>query len=154
LNFRKLNKEEFEYLRRLSPKSVNLEKYKKQRLEELDKKEIDIFVIEDNGIFIGELTINYINHKLETETIPGKRVYLEAFRIDKEFQGQGLGQKLIKYCIDTLSNNGYTEFTVGVEENNEKAKHIYFKYGFTEAIDRGYGDEFDPVSYILYLMKL
>jgi ribosomal protein S18 acetylase RimI-like enzyme len=61
---------------------------------------------------------------------------------------------LIYYCINILSNNGYTEFTIGVEDDNEKAKHIYFKYGFTEAIGKGYGDEFDQSSYTLYLMKL
>ena len=47
----------------------------------------------------------------------------------------------------------YKEFTIGVEEDNEKAKHIYFKYGFTEAIDYGKGDEFDPTEYTLYLKK-
>ena len=47
-----------------------------------------------------------------------------------------MGQKLINYCIDYLIKIGYTEFTIGVENDNEIAKHIYFKLGFTEAIDK------------------
>ena len=77
-----------------------------------------------------------------------------AFRLDKKFQGKGLGQKLIKYAITDLESKGYTEFTIGVEDDNEIAKHIYFKLGFNEEIDKGRGDEFDPTDYTLYLKKL
>lgn len=129
-------------------------KYKKKRLQQFEKQEIDVFVIEDNQDIIGELTVNYKSHQLETETIPNKRVYLEAFRVDKKYQGRGLGQKLINYCIDYLTNIGYTEFTIGVEDDNEIAKHIYFKLGFTNAIDKGYGDEFDQSEYTLYLKDI
>ena len=45
----------------------------------------------------------------------------------------------------------YTEITTGVEEDNEVAKHIYFKFGFNKAIDKGHGDEFDSSEYTLYL---
>lgn len=154
MNFRKVNIEEFDKLKRLFPGDNLWKKYKKQRLEELKKNQIDVFIIENENEFVGELTVNYTNHNLSTETIPNQRVYFEAFRVCKEFQGKGLGQELIDYCINTLANDGYTEFTIGVEEDNERAKHIYFKYGFTEAIDKGKGDEFDPSEYTLYLKRL
>lgn len=155
MNFRKISIEEFDKLKRLFPGDDDLwKKYKKQRLEEFKKNQIDVFIIENENEFIGELTINYTNHDLLTETIPNQRVYFEAFRVDREFQGKGLGQELIDYCINTLANEEYTEFTIGVEEDNERAKHIYFKYGFTEAIDKGQGDEFDPSEYTLYLKRL
>ena len=92
-------------------------KYKNKRVEELIKQEIDVFIIENNESIIGEITVNYKNHELETETIPNKRVYLEAFRIYKKYQGKGLGQKLINYCIEYLTKEGYTQFTKGVEED-------------------------------------
>lgn len=120
----------------------------------LKKKQIDVFVIENENYFVGEITINYVNQDLETETIPNQRVCLEAFRVDKSLQGRGLGQELLMYCLNELKNDGYSEFTIGVEDDNERAKHIYFKYGFTEEIDKGYGDEFDPSNYILYLKGL
>ena len=151
---RKILKEEFIKLKELFPGNEELwKKYKNQRLKEFDNKEIDVYVVEENEKFIGELTVNYISHDLLSETIPNVRVYFEAYRIDKKCQGNGLGQKLIEYVINDLKESGYTEFTIGVEESNEKAKHIYFKYGFTRAIDYGKGDEFDPTEYTLYLKK-
>lgn len=155
MNFKKIKKDEFENLRNLFPDDEKLwQKYKAKRLKQFDDEEIDVFVIEDNSEFIGEITVNYMNHNLQTETIPNVRVYLEAFRVDKKYQRQGLGQKLINYVIDSLIQNGYMEFTIGVEDDNEIAKHIYFKLGFTENIDKGYGDEFDPSDYTLYLKRI
>lgn len=155
MNFRKIKIEEFEKLKNLFPDNEEMWiKYKNKRLQQLEEQEIDVFVIENNENIIGEITVNYKNHQLETETIPNRRVYLEAFRVDKKYQGQGLGQKLINYCTDYLENIGYTEFTIGVEDDNEIAKHIYFKLGFTNAIDKGHGDEFDPSEYTLYLKDI
>ncbi len=155
MEFRKIGIEQFEKLKKLFPDNeTKWIKYKNKRLQQFEKQEIDVFVIEDDDKFISEITVNYKSHQLETETIPNKRVYLEAFRVDKKYQGQGLGQKLIKYCIDYLINIGYTEFTIGVEENNEIAKHIYFKFGFTNPIDKGKGDEFDISEYTLYLKDI
>ena len=152
MKFRKITIEEFEKLKRLFPNNEDMWiKYKKKRLEQLKKQEIDVFIIEEDEKTIGEITVNYRNNTLETETIPNRRVYLEAFRVDKKYQGEGLGQKLINYCIEYLTNKGYTEFTIGVEDDNEIAKHIYFKLGFNKAIDKGHGDEFDPSEYTLYL---
>ena len=53
-----------------------------------------------------------------------------------------------------LEKKGITEFTIGVEDDNEVAKYIYFKYGFTEEIDHGEGDEFDPTDYTLYMKSI
>ena len=151
---RKILREEFIKLKELFPGNEELWiKYSKQRLKQLEDKEIDIYVIEYEGEFVGELTVNYISHDLKSETIPNIRVYFEAFRIDKKYQGKGLGQKLIEYTINDLKQEGFKEFTIGVEEDNERAKYIYFKYGFTEVIDYGKGDEFDPTEYTLYLKR-
>ena len=106
MEFRKIKKEEFEKLKRLFPDNEDMWiKYKKKRLEQFEKKEIDVFVIEEDEKVIGEITVSYKNDELETETIPNKRVYLQAFRVDKKYQGQGLGQKLIEYCIENLTNS-------------------------------------------------
>ncbi len=155
MEFRKIKVEEFEKLKNLFPDNEKMwSKYKKKRLEQFEKQEIDVFIIENNENIIGEITVNYKSHQLATETIPNRRVYLEAFRVDKKYQGKGLGQKLINYCTDYLANRGYIEYTIGVEDDNEIAKHIYFKLGFTNAIDKGHGDEFDPSEYTLYLKDI
>lgn len=153
--FRKITKDEFDRLHDLFPDNEQMwSKYRDMRLKEFEKKEIDVYVIEQDNAFIGELSINYVSHDLDSETIPNRRVYLQAFRLDEKCQGSGLGQKLIQFVLSDLESQGYTEFTIGVEDDNERAKHIYFKSGFTEAIDKGYGDEFDPSDYTLYLRSV
>lgn len=155
MNYIKIRKEEFEKLKSLFPDNEEMwQKYKEKRLKQFENKEIDIFIIEQNSEIIAEITVNYINHDLQTETIPNIRTYLEAFRVDKKYQGQGIGQKLINSVIESLSKDGYTEFTIGVEDDNEIAKHIYFKLGFTEEIDKGRGNEFDSCEYTLYLKRV
>lgn len=150
--FRKITKDEFDRLHDLFPDNEQMWlKYRDMRLKEFENKEIDVYVIERYDSFIGELSINYVSHDLVSETIPNQRVYLEAFRLDKKWQGLGLGQGLIQFALSDLEQQGYTEFTIGVEDDNEIAKHIYFKFGFTEVIDRGCGDEFDPSDYTLYM---
>lgn len=152
ISYRKIEKEEFNKLKRLFPSNDKLWiDYRNKRIKQIEKREADIFIIEVDKKIIGEITVNYKSNKLQTETIPNKRVYLETFRIDKKHQGKGWGQKLINYCIHYLEEQGYTEFTIGVEENNKIAKHIYFKLGFNKAIDKGHGDELDPSEYTLFL---
>ncbi len=154
MNFRKIEIEEFDKLKRVFPGNEELwEKYKNMQIEKIEKKEIDIFVIENDENIIGEITANYKSNKLENEAKAGIRAYLEAFRLSKEYRGQGLGQKLINYCMKYLENIGYTEFTIGVEDDNEIAKHIYSKLGFTKIVGRGHGDEFDNSKYTLYLKE-
>lgn len=153
--FRKIAKDEFDRLHDLFPDQEQMWlKYRDMRLKEFDRNEIDVYVIERNHIFIGEISINYVSHDLDSETIPNQRVYLQAFRLDNKYQGFGLGQKLIQFALADLEKQGYTEFTIGVEEDNDIAKHIYFKFGFTEAIDKGCGDEFDPSDYTLYMRSI
>lgn len=153
--FKKISIEEFDKLHDLFPDDDELWKmYREKRLQELSNKETDTYVIECDGKFIGEISVNYICHDLDTEAIPNRRVYLQAYRVDKSYQGTGLGQELLKYVLDDLEKQGYYEFTIGVEEDNLKAKHIYFKYGFTKAIDKGKGDVFDPTDYTLYMRSI
>ncbi|MBQ8042691.1 MAG: GNAT family N-acetyltransferase [Clostridia bacterium] len=152
---RKIESKEISKLKRLFPSDEKTWfKYKSKRLLQLENKETDIFVIEYKDMFIGELSVNYTSYTLISETIPNIRVYLEAFRIDEKYRGRGLGKRLISYTISELEKSGYTQFTIGVEEDNKIAKHIYFKFGFTEAIDYGQGDEFDPCKYTLYLLDV
>ena len=114
----------------------NFEEIKKQIIDDISNGIKDIYVITENENLIGEITVTY-KSDLPNETIPDIRVYLSAFRVHKDYQDQGLGQKLLKYVISELENKGITEFTVGVEDDNENAKHIYEKFDFTEIIDRG-----------------
>lgn len=58
----------------------------------------------------------------------------------------------IDNIISLLAEKGCSEFTIGVEDGNETAKHIYSKLGFTQLIGR-ISEEYqgDSYEYGLYL---
>jgi len=102
---------------------------------------LDIFALFADGILTGELHVSYADDAPAESTgaaavIPGVRAYLFAFRVHKDAQGRGLGQSLLTHVLDALYRRGYREFTVGVEDDNSRARHIYEKFGFTERIAR------------------
>lgn len=106
----------------------------------------DIFVLLSDGELIGELRTDY-ESKDPLEAVKGKRAYLSAYRIHRDYQNQGLGKFLLRRVLDRLTEKGYTEFTIGVEDDNPIAKHIYQSFGFSEKIarkrDTYQGDSFE-----------
>ena len=113
---------------------------------------INIFVMFDNDRPIGELHVAYESD--DERAVKGKKAYLFAFRIHEDYQGRGYGKQLLQSVIDTLAEQGYSEFTVGVEDDNDRAKHIYARFGFTELIARKYEEyQGDGYEYDLYLRR-
>ncbi len=106
-----------------------------ENIRDIESGAIDIFALFCNDVLIGELRVKY-NCDDTRFAENGKRVYLYAFRVHKKYQGKGLGKFLLEKVLKQLKENGYAEFTVGVENDNIKARHIYGKYGFTEKIAR------------------
>lgn len=122
--------------------------------EAMDKGEEEIFGLYAGERLIGELHAKYVSDD-EREAVKGKRAYLFAFRVHSDFRGNGLGQSLMKKVLDILSDRGYTEFTVGAEEDNERALHIYRAFGFDKAIARKYEEyQGDGYEYDLYLKSV
>ena len=113
----------------------------------------DIFALYDNGTLVGELHAKYESED-ENYAVRGRRAYMFAFRVRKDRQNNGYGTYLLKEVIAELQRTGYSEFTVGVEDDNPRARHIYEALGFTEKIARlteSYqGDEY---SFDLLLKK-
>lgn len=106
-----------------------------ENTRDIENSIIDIFALFDGDNIVGELRVKYIcddNHFAEK----GKRAYLYAFRIHKKYQGKGLGNFLLENVLTILTENGYSEFTVGVEDDNARAHCMYEKHGFTESIAR------------------
>ena len=115
---------------------------------------MDIFILLDGEKLIGELHVSYESND-RLEAVRGVRAYLSAYRVHKDFQGMGLGKFLMKSVIDTLAAEGYSEFTIGVEDDNDRALHIYKEFGFGEVIARKYEEyQGDGYEYNLYLKRL
>lgn len=115
---------------------------------------IDIFGLFIENQIIGELRVKYVSED-DLEAICGRRVYLYAFRLLEEFQGKGYGTFLLNGVIDVLAKSGYSEFTVGVEDDNDRAIYMYQKAGFDTVIARKrecyQGDSYE---YNLYLKEV
>lgn len=114
----------------------------------------DIFGLFDAGRIIGELRVKYRSDD-PLEAVFGQRAYLYAFRILPQFQGRGLGTELMDHVINLLREQGYRELTVGVEDDNLRAIHMYRKAGFTELLARKQEEyQGDSYAYNLYLKQL
>lgn len=114
---------------------------------------IDIYALYSDNLLIGELRVKYESND-ENYAIRGKRAYLYAFRIREDFQNQGYGTYLLKTVISALKEKGYCEFTVGVEDDNFKAIHMYQALGFDELLLRKQEEyQGDTYEYNLYLKR-
>ncbi len=120
---------------------------------DIQKEVIDIFVLYYKEILVAELRVMYESID-ENFAVRGRRAYLFAFRVSEPFQNKGYGTYLLKNVLAVLKEAGYTEFTVGVEDDNFRAIHMYQALGFNEFLLRKHeeyqGDEYD---YNLYLKR-
>lgn len=114
---------------------------------------IDIFVLYDKDVLVGELRVMYESDD-QNFAVRGRRAYLFAFRIREGFQNKGCGTYLLKSVLDAVKEKGYCEFTVGVEDDNLRAIHMYRTLGFKELLLRRKEEyQGDAYEYNLYLKK-
>lgn len=106
-----------------------------ENTKEIENGVIDIFGLFDGDKIIGELRAKYISDDKRFAE-KNKRAYLYAFRIHQKYQGKGLGNFLLENVLTILVENGYSEFTVGVEDDNARARYMYEKNGFTKPVAR------------------
>lgn len=106
-----------------------------ENTRDIENGVIDIFALFDGKKIIGEVRAKYVSDD-ERFAEKGKRAYLYAFRIHENYQGKGLGNFLLENVLERLTENGYSEFTVGVEDDNARARYMYEKNGFKEPIAR------------------
>lgn len=69
---------------------------------------IDIFVLYDKDVLIGELHVMYESDD-ENYAIRGRRAYLFAFRVREDFQNKGYGTYLLKTVLTVLKEHGYCD---------------------------------------------
>lgn len=79
----------------------------------------DIFLCLQNGAIIGAVSC-YENE-------------LDDLIVEKSFQRQGIGQKLLLWGINHIKEQGYEEIILHVAEWNQNAVKLYLKNGFSIA---------------------
>lgn len=105
-----------------------------------------IYLLFEGDALIGEMHVTWRSDDA-LAAIDGQRAYLSAFRVRQERQGHGFGQFLLDKVIRIIEGAGYREITIGVEDDNLRARHLYAKFGFTEFVARRsesyQGDEYE-----------
>jgi GNAT superfamily N-acetyltransferase len=103
-------------------------------LRNLKNNNVEFWTIEESKGLIGELYI-FWNSEDKDEANGINRAYLCAFRIQKEYQGQGYGKLLMNTVLERIKDKGFKEVTIGIDNSEfDKLNKMYSKFGFKELI--------------------
>ncbi|MBD5524870.1 MAG: GNAT family N-acetyltransferase [Lachnospiraceae bacterium] len=83
---------------------------------QMKNKTNDTFLYLQDGIIIGAVSC-YDNE-------------VDDLIVNKAFQGQGFGQKLLLWGMNHIKEQGYNEIVLHVAEWNQNAVNLYLKTGF------------------------
>ncbi len=115
-------------------------------LEGLKKDIIEFWTVEVDNTLIAELYIFW--DSVDKDEANGvNRAYLCAFRVEKKFQGKGIGSSLMNRVINRIKEKGFNEITIGIDNREyDKLNNMYERFGFKEllkstCIDNHYIDE-------------
>lgn len=118
-------------------KEDNQYSYKNCTVAELENKVVGSINIYDGGRFevlIKPIAVylkeNFsIDLKLEKETEQGE-YYIDTIGVSPNYQGQGIGSKLLKFIIEKYTERN--QYTIGllVDEDNPNAEKLYLSLGF------------------------
>jgi ribosomal protein S18 acetylase RimI-like enzyme len=90
-----------------------------------------IFIAEDeNGKLAGFIHLQTENDYFRDE----KYGYISDLAVDKSFEGQGVGRKLLETAEEWARAKGYRLLALYVFSGNRRARQVYEKYGFREEV--------------------
>lgn len=94
----------------------------------------DIYVFDENNIIKGFIGIM-------------EQSYIAGLFVKKEYQGEGIGKKLIEYC-----KSKYEKLELDVFVKNEKALNFYYKNNFI-VMDKKINEETKELEYTMLFNK-
>ncbi|QWU15238.1 Ribosomal protein S18 acetylase RimI [Paenibacillus sophorae] len=108
-------------------RAFNLEKLE----QELSNASSSFFFIYSNEELAGYLKVNV--NEAHSDNIAGEALEIERIYINRKFQGQGLGKRLIQKGIEIAKEQNKKQVWLGVWEKNEGAIQFYHGMGFVES---------------------
>ena len=114
-------------------------RWKIQYLEYNKNGDATTFVVLDEDTPIGQITILFSPKCSAVKDRPmlcdGKIIAnMNAFRIKKEYEGQGHISKLVKLAEQYAKNKGIEYLTIGSEAKESRNLAIYLHFGYTKFI--------------------
>jgi ribosomal protein S18 acetylase RimI-like enzyme len=98
------------------------------RLMELGEVIMWIADLTDFGL-IGQLFIQLYGPKL-LQASDSKHAYIYGFRVRPQFQGYGIGSRLLSTAENDLVRNGFHRIALNVARDNDDARRLYERFGY------------------------
>lgn len=114
-------------------------RWKKQYIEYNQTGKATTFVVLNGEDPIGQITVLFSPECSAVKNRPmlcdgKKRANMNAFRIEKPYEGQGHISKLVKMAEQYAKKKGVTYLTIGSEAKESRNLSIYLHFGYTEFI--------------------
>ncbi len=135
--------------------------YPSKEFVEEKTKDGTLYICIDRGQIVGAFVLNddpegdYYKGDWTADLVDGEYLVIHSFAIAPEFHGQGIGGKLIDFCINEAKQRGYAAIRLDAVPDNIPAKKLYEKNGFVYLgdVDLGRGIEYIP-KFSLYELNL
>ncbi len=75
----------------------------------------------------------------------GEYMVIHSLAVPNEYAGQGIGGRVVKFCLATAKERGYKGVRVDVVPGNFPARNLYEKWGFTYAGEKDLKRGFDEI---------
>ena len=138
------------------PNDTRWVRWKEEYINYNKNKEAITFVVADGDNPIGEMTlvlkpsVKAVLGKANL-CIEGEIANMNAFRIEKQYEGQGHISKLHKLIVDYAKQMGIKKLTIGVEANETRNIAIYLHFGYNKYI--GHEIDKEDGALVLYYEK-
>ena len=114
-------------------------RWKQQYMEYNETGKATTFVVLDEDEPVGQITVLFSTECSAVKNRPllcnGKtKANMNAFRIDKKYEGQGHISKLVKMAEKYAKDKGITYLTIGSEAKESRNLAIYLHFGYKEFI--------------------
>ena len=139
------------------PNDTRWSRWKKEYISYNQLGEAVTFVILNDSEPVGQVTLLFSQNCKPVKNKPllcdnDKIANFNAFRIEKQFEGQGHISKLVKMAEDYAKKKGFKFITIGAEAKESRNLSIYLHFGFDEFIMHEF-DEEENGELILYYRK-
>lgn len=110
--------------------------YKEHSLSNMDTRIVYMGLLDGKIITEATAIISGKDKCIENkdDLVDNGKVYLSAFRTNKEYESQRYFSKLYKFVESDLKSKGFKSLTLGVEPKEIRNIQIYFNWGFTKYI--------------------
>nr|WP_234448089.1 GNAT family N-acetyltransferase [Virgibacillus salexigens] len=97
-------------------------------LESINKKSSNIFIAEEEGIYMGYIelndTVDYFTRQ--------RQGYISAIAVAKNSEGMGVGKRVMKKAEKWAQQKGYDQLVLHLFTANQRAMNFYKNLGYEQ----------------------